>query len=95
MWVNASDSIWSYFLNLVFNGVDIYAEAVVIYQSYMGSNWEQLGTYLGKVLADVYFNNPTNIQWSYENSEYIGPVLKSSTHRLAQSHVELHSSGIV
>ncbi len=55
----------NYGLNLALNGVDIYQEIATAYNKWALGDWEGLGRYIGKVVADVIGKNPLAETWSH------------------------------
>ena len=73
-WATFKDPVNSavnYGLNLGLNGVDIYQEVATAYNKWEQGDWEGLGRYIGKVVADVIGKNPLAETWSHQNSESI------------------------
>lgn len=73
-WASFTDPVTSalnYGLNLALNGVDIYQEAATAYERAAQGDWQGVGRYLGKVVADVVGKSPMAETWSHLNSESI------------------------
>ena len=67
-WASFKDPVNSainYGLNLGLNGVDIYQEVATAYDKSVQGDWEGLGRYMGKVVADVIGKNPLAETWSH------------------------------
>ena len=74
LWASFQDPVTSainYGLNLALNGVDIYQEVATAYNRAAQGDWEGLGRYMGKVVADVVGKSPLAETWSHLNSESI------------------------
>ena len=56
-------------LNVLLNFIDIYLEAVHAMSDLQKGDYNSLGVYTGKIVADVFLKNPLTKDWTFNNSE--------------------------
>lgn len=67
-WGNFATAI---FFNLLFNSGDLAYKLITLRKSYENRDWTMTGTYIAKVVADVFFKAPYMSGWNYKNSDVL------------------------
>jgi hypothetical protein len=67
-WGNIATAI---FFNLIFNSGDLAYKIITLKNSYESRDWTMTGTYLAKVISDVFFKAPFMSGWNYKNSDVL------------------------
>lgn len=60
-----------FFWNVFFNWVDIVYEGLALGNAYSNRDWYKIGTFVGKIFADIFFKNPEDSSWNWKNSDVI------------------------
>ena len=68
---NKVESFVNYSLNLILNGADIIEELTKLDDYIKEKDYNNVGTYIGKIVADITLKNPLRNSWSFRNSEII------------------------
>lgn len=63
-------------LNSVLNFIDIYMEVVAAVTGMQADDYAKMGIYTGKILSDVVLKNPTDVDWTPNNSEVFTQLVK-------------------
>jgi hypothetical protein len=54
-----------------FNLVDLIYEFITLYYAFVDREWTEIGTYLAKIISDIFFKAPFLETWTYKNSDVI------------------------
>lgn len=54
-----------------FNLVDLIYEFITLYYAFVDREWTEIGTYLAKIISDIFFKAPFLATWTYKNSDVI------------------------
>lgn len=59
------------FWNVWFNWIDIAYEMIALFKAYEEREYTMIGTYMAKILSDVFFKSTFTESWNYQNSDIL------------------------